>query len=132
MAGTLLLDTDVLVDYLRGQKDAVAYLELQTAPLVVSAITVAELYAGVREGKERRILERFLLAFEMIPVDEEISKAGGLFRRDYGQSHGVGLADALIAATAEVRKAILVTLNRRHFPMIEEVQVPYDKANPQP
>jgi len=132
MARILLLDTDVLVDCLRSQKDAVVYLERQTAPLIVSTITVAELYAGVREGKERRILERFLLAFEMIPVDEEISKAGGLFRRDYGPSHGVGLADALIAATAAARKAILVTLNRRHFPMINDVQVPYDKANSQP
>ena len=132
MAKTLLMDTDVLVDYLRSQKDAVVYLERQTAPLIVSAITVAELHAGVRDGKERRILERFLLAFEMIPVDEEISKAGGLFRRDYGASHGLGLADALIAATAATRKAILVTLNRRHFPMINEVQVPYDKANSQP
>jgi predicted nucleic acid-binding protein len=131
MARTLLLDTDVLVDYLRSQKDAVGYLEEQTAPLIVSSITVAELYAGVRDGKERRILERFLLAFEIIPVDEEISKAGGLLRRDYGPSHGVGLADALIAATAKVRKVILVTLNRRHLPMINEVQVPYDKANSQ-
>jgi predicted nucleic acid-binding protein len=50
-----------------------------------------------------------------------------LFRRDYGKSHGVGLADALIAASAEMRGAVLVTLNRKHFPMLPTVIVPYQK-----
>ena len=52
---------------------------------------------------------------------------GGLFRRDYGKSHGVGLADALIAATAELAQATLVTLNAKHFPMLPTVLVPYQK-----
>jgi hypothetical protein len=49
----LLLDTDVLIDYLRGNPKAIAYLESQTAHLQIAAVTVAELYAGVRDGKER-------------------------------------------------------------------------------
>ncbi|MBM4294349.1 MAG: type II toxin-antitoxin system VapC family toxin [Deltaproteobacteria bacterium] len=63
---------------------------------------------------------------EIIPVDAEIAQKGGLYRRDYGPSHGVGLADALIAATAELHQARLVTLNPRHFPMVE-VAVPFTK-----
>ena len=51
---------------------------------------------------------------------------GGLYRRDYGQSHGTGLADALIAATAEENGATLVTFNQRHFPMVE-IRVPYER-----
>ena len=128
MAAPLLLDTDVLVDYLRGRTEAAAYLEARTEPLLVSVITVAELYAGVREGEERRILERFLSAFEIISLDREIAQKGGLYRRDYGPSHGVGLADALIAASAELHKARLVTSNARHFPMVE-VEVPYKKPD---
>jgi predicted nucleic acid-binding protein len=123
----LLLDTDVLIDYLRDRQEAVSYLEGLTGPLLISAVTVAELYAGVREGEERRRLERFLLAFEVIPVDAEISRKGGLFRRDYGPSHGIGLADALIAATANLKQVQLVTLNERHFPMLD-VYVPYEKS----
>jgi predicted nucleic acid-binding protein len=122
----LLLDTDILVDYLRGRMEAAAYLETRTEPLLISAITVAELYAGVREGEERRLLEQFLSAFEIVDLSREIAREGGLYRRDYGPSHGVGLADALIAATAAVRPARLVTLNARHFPMLE-VAVPYQK-----
>ena len=73
-------------------------------------------------------MEQFVSAFQMVPVDDVIAAAGGLIRRDYGKSHGVGLADAIIAATAEVRKANLVTLNRKHFPMLANVIVPYQKA----
>lgn len=129
MAERFLIDTDVLIDYLRGRADAVSYLENLTEPLLISAITVAELYAGVREGAERVALEQFVSAFQIIPVDEVIAAAGGLLRRDYGKSHGVGLADAIIAATAGIRKADLVTLNRKHFPMLRaNVIVPYQKV----
>lgn len=123
----LLLDSDVLIDYLRGQADAVAYLEARTEPLLISAISVAELFAGVRDGRERTALETFLSAFEIVALDAEVAVLGGLYRRDYGKSHNTGLADALIAATAFQHQARLVTLNRKHFPMIPDLLVPYSK-----
>jgi predicted nucleic acid-binding protein len=128
MPERLLLDTDVLVDYLRGASEAVAYVEERTETLLLSSITVAELYAGVREGRERTALSTFLSAFEVVPVTREIAERGGLWRRDYGRSHSTGLADALIAATAELSQAQLVTLNRKHFPMFPAVLVPYRKS----
>jgi predicted nucleic acid-binding protein len=94
MAEKVLLDTDVLIDYLRDCDAAVVYLESLPEPLLVSAITVAELYSGVREGKERNILDQFMRAFDKIPIDNNIAIKAGLFRRQYGPSHGVGLADA--------------------------------------
>jgi len=123
----LLLDTDILVDYLRGRPQAAAYLEARSELLLISVITVAELYAGVREGEERRRMAQFLSSFEIIPLDAEIAQLGGLYRRDYAASHGLGLADALIAATANLSQARLATLNTRHFPMLE-VEVPYRKV----
>jgi predicted nucleic acid-binding protein len=128
MLTRLLIDTDVLIDYLRDQADAVNYLEGLTDPLLMSVITLAELYAGVREGEERAKLEEFVKAFELISVSSEIAQKGGLFRRDHFKRFNVGLADALIAATAESQQATLVTLNRKHFPMLDEVFVPYQKA----
>lgn len=128
MPKILLIDTDVLIDFLRGRSQAVTYLEnLIEESLLISSITVAELYSGVREGKEREVLDTFFLAFEIVPINEEIAIKGGLYRRDYGKSHGVGLANALIAATAEVKQAHLVTLNQKHFPMLDTVIVPYKK-----
>jgi predicted nucleic acid-binding protein len=128
MADSLLIDTDVLIDYLRGRANAVTYLEALTEPLLMSVITQAELYAGVREGAERSALDALISVFEPVDVSPEIARIGGLFRRDYGKLHGVGLADALIAASAQSREATLVTLNRKHFPMIESVVVPYEKS----
>lgn len=124
----MLLDTDVLIDYLRGQADAVLYLEAISDPLFISSITVAELYVGVRDGSDRMRLELFLQAMRTLPLDSDIAIAGGLYRRNYGKSHGVGLADALIAATAAHYNLPLVTLNQKHFPMVQNLIVPYRKA----
>lgn len=123
----LLIDTDVLIDYLRSKSQAVSFLENLKELLLISSITVAELYAGVREGEERTALDNFLRVFEIVPLDEQIAVLGGLYRRDYGKSHGVGLADALIAATASIKQAKLVTLNQKHFPMVTDLIVPYQK-----
>ena len=77
----------------------------------MSTITLAELYAGVREGEERDILEAFVTLFALVPVAQEIAVKGNLYRRDYRRSHQIGIADALIAATAEVKQVTLVTMN---------------------
>ena len=121
----LLFDTDVLIDYLRGRTEAVEYLDTLSAPLVLSVITIAELYVGVRDGAERIQLDSFVSAFGSIPLDRDIAVTGGLYRRDYGKSHGTGLADALIAATVTTRGLTLVTLNKKHFPMVTALVAPY-------
>lgn len=129
MAGSpLLLDTDVLIDYLRGQPDAVAFLKKTRKSLRVSAATVAELYVGVRENGERQVLDRFLAVMDVVDVTPDIARQAGLWRRDYGRSHGTGLLDALIAASADLNGCTLATLNEKHFPMLEAVLVPYRKA----
>jgi predicted nucleic acid-binding protein len=127
-AGLLVVDTDVLIDYLRDRSQAVVYLEGIDEPLAVSAITVAELYVGVREGEERRRLDAFVAAFDVLGLDRQAAVQAGLWRRQYGPSHGLGLADALIAASVAAAGATLVTLNRRHFPMLAQVLVPYSKG----
>ena len=126
MSGRLLLDTDILVEYLRGRREAVEYLEGLTADLYISVISVAELFAGVRDDGEEQSLKQFLLAFTALPVTEKVARLGGLYRRGYRSSHGTGLADALIAATATEAGTSLVTFNRRHFPMVE-ITVPYER-----
>jgi predicted nucleic acid-binding protein len=56
-----------------------------------------------------------------------VARLGGLYRRDFRPSHGTGLADALIAATTEDNDVNLVTFNRRHFPMVSRITVPYER-----
>lgn len=127
MAARLLIDTDVLIEYLRGRKKAIEYLEDLQADLNISVISVAELFAGVEGGEEEAALRQFLLAFTVLPVSETVALTGGLYRQQYKPNHSTGLADALIAATAEEHGSSLVTFNRRHFPMVSQVIVPYDR-----
>jgi hypothetical protein len=122
---SLLIDSDVVIDYLRNKPEAVTYLDGLANPLFLSVINVAELYVGVRNASERAKIDRFILAFTVLPVDQAIAVIGGLLRRDYGKTYGTGLADALIAATAQTQKLRLVTLNKKHFPMISDIVVPY-------
>lgn len=110
----LMIDTDVLIDYLRNVPLAVEFLKnaMNESVCIISAITVAELYAVVREGSERRVLTHFIQEFQIAPMNLVVAERGGLYRRDYGKNHGVGLADAVIAATAEHLEVELITLNK--------------------
>lgn len=123
----ILVDTDVLIDFLRGHEAARDFVAQLPELVFVSAITVAELHVGVRNGKERAALTEFIGTLETLPLDAETAAEGGLLRRDYGPSHGVGLNDALIAATAIRHKLELCTLNQKHYPMLQGVRVPYQK-----
>jgi predicted nucleic acid-binding protein len=127
MKDRILLDTDILVDFLRGHPSAVAYVRAHADRIILSAIVVAELYAGVRDGEELLRLDDFLALFRVMPVTAELARAAGLCKRDYHPSHGTGLADAIIAATAEAHGAELKTLNTKHYPMIKGLKPPYVK-----
>ena len=127
MARSILLDTDILVDFLRGNSKAVAFINAQSARVILSAIVVAELYAGVKGEAEQIVLDNFVSIFRVVPVSAEIAKVGGLYKRDFGKSHGVGLADAILAATAEAENAELKTLNRKHYPMLKGLMPAYTK-----
>jgi predicted nucleic acid-binding protein len=127
MARPYLLDTDILVDFLRGHKKAVAFVNTCSARIILSSIVVAELYAGVKGKAEQAALADFVSLFRVIPVSAEIARAGALHKRDYGKSHGVGLADAILAATAESEGAELKTLNRKHYPMLKGLRPAYTK-----
>ena len=127
MAESILLDTDVLVDFFRGHSKAVAFVKARCPRIILSSIVIAELYAGVKGDAEQAALENFISLFRVVPVSAEIAKAGGLYKRDYGKSHGIGLADAILAATAEAENAELKTLNAKHYPMLKGLKPAYKK-----
>jgi hypothetical protein len=127
MAGSILLDTDVLVDFFRGHSKAVAFVDTHSARIILSSIVVAELFAGAKGDAEQAALDDFVSLFRVVPVNVEIAKVGGLYKRNFGKSHGVGLADAILAATAEAENAELKTLNTKHYPMLTGLTPAYKK-----
>ena len=123
--GQVLIDTCVLIDYSRGRPAARDFLLKLSSDPLVSVITVAEMFAGVRDGRERAWLETWIEDLDVLQISAEIAKLGGLYYRDHRPRHGTSLTDALIAATARVHGARLVTCNVRHFPMLDDLLVPY-------
>ncbi len=120
----------MLIDFLRGQAQAMSLVAAGSERLMVSSIGVAELYAGVRggaDGTEQTRLANLLSLFRIVPVSGDIARLGGLYKRDYGKSHGVGLADGIVAATAAAEDAELMTLNVKHYPMFSGIEPAYRK-----
>src|SRR5687767_12259493 len=107
----VLVDSDVLVEALRGGKDVVVRIDevAQGGPRHVSVLTVAELRAG-RSGDDPAV-DAMLAGFRVLPLDLSAAERGGRLRRSYGPSHGTGLVDAILAATAIERALVLVTNN---------------------
>ena len=127
MTRSILLDTDVLVDFFRGHAKAVAFINRYSDRIILSSIVVAELFAGVKGSAEQVALEAFVSLFRVLPVNVGIAKAGGLYKSKFGRSHGVGLADAILSATAEAENAELKTLNTLHYPMLKGLVPAYKK-----
>jgi predicted nucleic acid-binding protein len=120
-----LLDTCLIIDYLRDRKDAIEFVGRLNGRPFVSVVTAAELYAGARTSAEHHQIEELLTQFLVCEVNLQIAELGGLYCRQYTRSHGVEIPDALIGATAGVHGLTLVTRNVKHFPMLENVVVPY-------
>ena len=97
----------------------------QSGALVVSALTIAELTGGMRPS-ERREVWLLLASLGVEPVTELVARRAGELMRHYRRDHpGIGFADYVIAATAEVKGLTLATLNVRHFPMFQDLQPPF-------
>lgn len=122
------IDSDILIDHLRGYQEALDFIDallLDGAEVCFSVISEAEIYSNVRPGEERKI--RILFdRLTRLSVTGEIARKAGEYRAQYLRSHGLTLPDALVAATALVHSANLVTRNDRHYPMTDfQVVVPY-------
>ena len=121
----VLVDTDVMIEFLRGKTEAIKFISSHFEEMMLSSVTVAELYSGVRDGKEKEALDAFIERILVLPITTKVAIRGGLYKREYYKSHGTGLADAMIAASSVSAEVPLFTFNLKHFPMLKNVKVPY-------
>lgn len=121
---TYLVDTDRVVDYLRGRSDAIDLLRrLEASGLSISVITFAEVYEGILFGRDRGVHEtgfhKFLALATVLPITEPVAR---IFAEQRGtlrlQGQRLPDADLLIAATALHHDLTLVTRNLAHFQRI--------------
>lgn len=128
MAEAVLVDTDILIDVGLGVESARSCLEEleQRGSLAISVVSQMELMVGCRNKTEQRKLDRFLARMLVVQTTEDISEMAVALLRDYHLSHGLLIADALIASTAISRGMAFITKNRRDYRFIARLKLlPY-------
>lgn len=114
-----LIDTDILIWVLRGNKKYEEILQnlKDKKALSISTITIAEIYKNIFPSEIVRT-EGLLNEFQTWDVTSHIAKQAGLYWQQYSkQLKNLSLTDCLIAGTANLHNATLISLNARHFPM---------------
>lgn len=121
----VIIDTDILIDIGRNVAKAVSFLdkiEKEFAP-IISVVTQMELIVGCRNKKELTALDKFIGRFNIESMDESIGGKAVELLHKYRLSHGLLIADALIAATAIIKGASLATKNRNDYRFIDELEM---------
>jgi len=124
---SVLVDTSVIIDYLRGHQGAERVLEeaRSGAPLHASEMTRLEVFAGMKAHEESST-RALLSIFIWHPVDTLIAERAGAMGRKWLPSHrSIDGADLAIAATVIVTGCELLTCNIKHFPMFTDLKKPY-------
>lgn len=118
---SILVDTDVLIEYLRDNEKIVKlFLEVykREKRLCFSPVTRAEIVAGLRRGEETVTANLFGL-MECLKIDDGIGHKAGEYLKAFHASHSTEIADALIAATAHQNDIPLWTRSKKHYPMTD-------------
>jgi len=115
----LIVDTDILIWYFRKSKAAASEL-LNAAPFSISSITLMELIQGAKNKREQNNIMKLIdvLGADIVHVNDSMSARALQYVKEYSLSHGLTIADALIAATAYDKRTELFTANTRHFKFI--------------
>lgn len=124
-----LIDTSIIVGFLRNRKEIVEFVKNLTGQLASSFICLAELYEGVFRVRDFRQEEKGVIAFfegldDIYSVDQEVAKIFGKLRSELKQEGKViEDLDILLAATCLAHDLTLVTANAKHFKRIKDLQL---------
>lgn len=120
----MIIDTDVLIWYLKGNEVAKRIVD-ENILFSVSSVTYIELIQGMRDKNEFRKFQKQLKKWktEIIHLDQDISARAVFYVQEYSLSHSMMMADALIAATVVQYSETLLTANDNHYKFIPNIEV---------
>ena len=120
----MLVDSDVLIWHLRGLPRATQRLDL-LPQLRISAISYLEILQGMRSRAELMAVQKSLAMrhTERLPITPQITDHATDLMERLSLSHGLGMGDALIAATALESRLVLITANIKHFGAVAGLQI---------
>jgi predicted nucleic acid-binding protein len=120
-----IFDTDILINVGRGDTVAIDCLQNYslTSTLAISVVTQMELLVGCRNKSEQESLAKFLKQFQILGINEQISDRAVKLLERYRLSHGLLIADSLIAATAIENNENFISKNQKDFRFIAELKL---------
>ncbi len=120
----ILLDSDVMIDLLRGYPPAITWFDSldEEEEIALPGFVVMELIQGCRNKAEQEQLQRAIAPYGVVwPLPKDCDRALEIFLK-YRLSHGAGLLDVLIAQTALALDVPLHTLNQKHYQFLSHLQ----------
>ena len=120
----MLIDTDILIWYMRGNQKAYKLIENLNG-FSISVVTYIELLQGMRNKRELTELRKAIRNWncKIIHINEEISAKAMFYIERHYLSHSLQLADALLATTSLVNGLTMITGNDKHFKIIKELDI---------
>jgi len=125
----ILVDSDVLIEHLRGKaaaRDWLVRARQSSGPLAISVVSLTEIAGGMRPPERREVM-RLLGSMQRFEVSEQVAWRASTLMQEYRPSHSrIGLGDYLIAATALTEGLEIATLNIWHYPMFPKLERPFE------
>ena len=120
----MIIDTDVLIWYLRGNEKAYEIIE-NSNTFFISVVTYMELVQGMRNKRELNYLRKALHGWnaQILYLSEEVSAKAMFYVEQHFLSHSIHLADALIGVTAIAHGFPILTANDKHYRIMKDVQI---------
>ncbi len=119
----IILDTNILIEILKGEQNTIKILQEFNENLAISSISVMELYYGALNKAEIKKLEKFTSLFMIKHLNEKISIKSTILIKNYAKSHNLDIPDSLIASTALVSDCKLFTYNLKDFRYIDGLKL---------
>jgi predicted nucleic acid-binding protein len=120
----MLIDSDVLIWYIRGNKNAKNAIN-NNIPFKISVINYMEIIQGMKDKRELKLSQKYLKKWSVniIQINQSISTRTMFLVEDYFLSHSLELGDAIIAATALENQETILTGNDKHYKFIPNIQI---------
>lgn len=112
----VLCDTNIFISAFNGRQDTIDQLDkIGLDEIVLSAVTVMELFQGMGNKEELARMKKKIKYYDVVQIDEEVSRKAIEFIESHKLSHGLSIPDAIIGATSVVHQIPLYTYNIRDF-----------------
>jgi predicted nucleic acid-binding protein len=120
----MIIDTDVLIWYFKGNTNALNIIE-NNIPFSISVVTYMELIQGMRNKNELQTLKKYLKKWnvQILQINENISARSMFLVENYYLSNALELGDAIIGMTARENQETLLTANYKHYKIIQDLNI---------